>query len=155
MRTQGLEGETDAVKAQRQAIDQMDQSVCKDLVKIWDALASGRSAEAATPNAIEGLRNEVERFILQTELFANQPDRLWLPRALCLFRFRCADFVSRIVISDVVFRNTLRAFGFNSGELDTLGRYAREWSACSAQEFIDKLNELGVSAVHNRRIDSQ
>jgi hypothetical protein len=78
---------------------------------------------------------------------------LWLPRALCLFRFRSADFVPRTVISDHVFRTVMRAFGFNPGELDTLERYAGEWPACSVQEFIDKLNELGVSAVHNKCID--
>ncbi len=141
--------------ALRGEIEQLDVEACNLLIELWGELTERDEKQQSREELsrdllsrrLRRLQRRIERFLLISMLFDDRPDRLILPRALCVFCYKSTDFLVSSVVHDYEFEFTFKAAGYDSLELQAV----REWCQKHARElgieaFVSRLDEMGVGA---------
>ena len=149
-------------------LEEMDEEACGLSSELWTSLHEyGREKQ---PSILRRLFNrllaspEAQAWLRATRrlqdlivLFGLAPQRIPLPRALCLFRYKSTDFHLRSTISDWEFQSSLMLAGFDSREISRLDGWLssldnrQDIKRMEAKEFVAKLKERGVSADPQKR----
>jgi hypothetical protein len=159
-----------AARGLRNAPDQLnklDDDATQLLARLWDKLHHAQEqiddddkGFRRTPGGIRvrqrsvaawaGRAHQLEHTI---ELFDLLPTRIYLPRTLCVLRFKSADFYRRTTVASGDFGASLRAIGFAPEEITRLENWLlspdnqpaiRRWSVAT---FARELRQRSVTVV--------
>lgn len=129
--------------------------VCKGLLTIAKWLESWLNPlEAQT---VQGWLQRSQYFRSLMYLFDLAPDVISLPRALCVYRYKADDFMSRTTISDWDLEHSLKTAGFDGWAVESL----RQWletpdnlsriGKMTVEQFVAAIAQKGVRAFPNRQ----
>jgi hypothetical protein len=156
-------------------LDKLDDEASTILAGLWQGL---RRAQDEIANNAEGYRRTSRRILVRTpgvrewavrahnlehtiELFDLAPERIMLPRTLCVLRYKTTDFYRRTTVSTGDLNVSLRAVGFTTEEIKALEfwlstpenqRQIRQWDVPT---FTRMLRAHGVSAAPQDRKPDQ
>jgi hypothetical protein len=151
--------------------DALDDAATAQLATLWTRLQQTRDTMAQQSKGSQRTRRGVQiltpgarewavraHYLEHTiELFDLVPDRILLPRALCILRFKSQDFYRRSTMSTGNFSASLRSLGFTRDEIKLLEfwlsapenqRPIREWNVA---KLAHEIKQRGVSVVPSAR----
>lgn len=145
------QAEPQEIEKLRQELETLDTQACEQLVQAWNWLEEKQS-RAMRPNSVadvegyaEALRADTEWLIVSNELLDNRLAPYWLPRALCIYRYRYDS------VSPYEFKLVLSRYGFSAEEIETVDDLVKQLrEELPPQEFVIRLVEKGVSAIQDR-----
>lgn len=77
-----------------------------------------------------------------------------LPLSLCYFRYVSRHYVARSIVSEFEFEQVLNGYGFEDSEVAAIDQWVEKWGSMGARDLMDRLRELGVTAMHPRPIQA-
>ncbi|MFQ3627589.1 MAG: hypothetical protein SNJ81_08445, partial [Cyanobacteriota bacterium] len=120
---------------------------------LWCLMQVGRCVDQSQSQEIYDWLRQSRRFRYIVYLFDLMPTYIPLPRALCIYRYKASDLITRTTISGWDFERSLRGAGFPLNVIPSLERWlqglydAGELGASiSIDRFVDCLEERGVRA---------
>ncbi|MFQ3616656.1 MAG: hypothetical protein SNJ50_08120 [Cyanobacteriota bacterium] len=120
---------------------------------LWCLMQVGRCVDQSQSQEIYDWLRQSRRFRYLVYLFDLMPTYIPLPRALCIYRYKASDLITRTTISGWDFERSLRGAGFPLNVIPSLERWlqglydAGELGASiSIDRFVDCLEERGVRA---------
>lgn len=166
-----------------QTLESLDEQACADLLAVWDAIEQrARRRDARSQRiAVEALRlkgkgpsawrktlrwlfrqgdpeldllvSQADDWLIAATLLDDRPVPFVLPRALCLLRFKGAQFSSGGVVSDAEFERVFDVMGYPDREREQLETWAREAAPeLSAREFVEQLKKKSISASRSTEV---
>lgn len=135
-------------KELRERLEQLDTEATEQLCKVWKWLHQARENLQDMEDWMRWLHRLVHTVVVKVELLDGRPSSLGLIRTLCLLRYKSLDFLSGSVVSYFEFEQVLNAYGYSDEEVKLIDRLATQWRGLSAEDFAQRLKELGVDAAH-------
>lgn len=139
--------------------DDIDSQATSILQELWPFLDNPSQASwmkkqpARSTNKQQASKDLIAQVQIMSRLlhvFVLRPDLVPLPRALCILRYKCLQFLDTPTISDNDFRDALRCAGFTLDEIKSLQNWLTE---PQNQEWIkDNSIEKVATALKNAHI---
>lgn len=142
--------EDEEVRQARERLDLEDRKAVEVLLEVDDWLR--RNQDGTGTSALDSTTREVLRFVILVELMDQRLSPFPLPLALTVFRHASRRYVARSIVSDYEFEQVLNGYGYEDSEVEAIDRWVEKWGRLEARDLVKKLQELGVSAVHDRTI---
>ncbi len=140
-------GKKEPIEKWAKELDNIDKEAIKTLQELWPCL--GSSSQVSSRNGQqtpEDIIAEVRKLRRQINVFVIRPDKIPLPRTLCILRYKSLQFLPDPTISDNEFLDDLEYVGFKPNQVKILqdwlfGNKNIEWIKKSSVEDVAKALE--------------